>query len=367
MKRLGLALLTAVLLAALGTACNDTPQPCASTVSSLSAVQGAVSAASPGQTVCLADGTYGKLTVNASKSGRVNIQAEHPGQATLSGASLNGSHLVLSRFKVLGDEVTCQPGSTDIVVHQNLISGGYFGVDCGPTSSTNVNDPIISGNRFVGPFGEDAIRANRYHDTADPDSWGLLVIGNEFSNIRENGNHSDCFQSVWGGDHLAFIANYLHDNQCQGFFVKDQPASITGITVDDNLFLRNSAGCGPPATSCGQPAYLQIFGPYTGLSVTRNTMWPPSDVLAAFQSGSGADTVIAHNAIYRFWTSTAIGGSYFDNTVCKRESAPGGSWPTPNAEVVNCSPSFANPAIDDYRLGNGRGVDWAPAEQHYGP
>lgn len=366
MKRLAALILAAAVLGL--TACNNAPEPCAATVNSVSAVQGAVNSASPGQTVCLADGSYGKLAVNASKAKPgVMIQAEHPGGATIAGASLNGSNLILSRFRVIGDEVTVQPGASGMIVHQNLISGGYFGVDVGPTSSTSINDTIIAGNRFQGPFGEDGIRANRYHDTDDPGADGLLVVGNEFTGIRENGNHSDCFQSVWGGDHLSFILNYLHDNQCQGFFVKDQPASVNGITVDENLFLRNSAGCGPPATSCGQPAYLQIFGPYTGLKVTRNTMWPPSDVLAAFQNGSGADTVIAHNAIYRFWTSTPIGGSYFDNTVCKREATPGGSWPTPNAEVVNCSPSFANPAADDYRLGNGRGVDWAPADQHYGP
>jgi hypothetical protein len=35
---------------------------------------------------------------------------------------------------------------------------------------------------------------------------------------------------------------------------------------------------------------------------------------------------------------------------------------------VTCSPSFNNAAADDLRLiGSDRGVDWAPAEQHYGP
>ena len=34
---------------------------------------------------------------------------------------------------------------------------------------------------------------------------------------------------------------------------------------------------------------------------------------------------------------------------------------------VDCTPPFQDPSTDDYRLPDGRGVDWAPAEEHYGP
>ena len=87
------------------------------------------------------------------------------------------------------------------------------------------DDVTIRGNKFVGPFGEDAIRLNRYHD-ADGDGVGILIEGNEITNVRENGNHSDCLQSVWVGDHLIYRRNYLHDNRCQGFFVKDQATTV---------------------------------------------------------------------------------------------------------------------------------------------
>ena len=53
----------------------------------------------------------------------------------------------------------------------------------------------IVGNQLVGPFGEDAIHANRYH--------GLYVEGNEITQVRENGAHSDCLQTVWRGDHIS--------------------------------------------------------------------------------------------------------------------------------------------------------------------
>ena len=84
----------------------------------------------------LADGTYGRLSLDASpEEPGVTVRAERPGRAKLTGASLQGSHLTLSRFEIDG-EVTVEPGSTGMDVRHNRISGGYFGVNSGPTSST---------------------------------------------------------------------------------------------------------------------------------------------------------------------------------------------------------------------------------------
>ena len=179
--------------------------------------------------------------------------------------------ITLARFDVT-NEVTIQPGSTGMVVDHNRITGGYMGVNAGPTSSTQINDTAITNNKLVGPFGEDAIRLNRYHD-ADGDGIGVLIEGNEITGVRENGNHSDCLQTVWVGDHLVYRRNYLHDNRCQGFFVKDQASPVQGIVVEDNLFVRNNEPCEPPGSGCGQPSYFQVFGPYQGLIMKRNTIW----------------------------------------------------------------------------------------------
>jgi hypothetical protein len=186
--------------------------------------------------------------------------------------------------------------------------------------------------------------------------------------VRENGNHSDCLQTVWVGDHIVFRRNYLHDNRCQGFFVKDQASPVVGIAVENNLFVRNNEPCAPSAPGCGQPAYFQVFGPYSGFVMRRNTIWQ-GDVTTAFQGGTGADTRIEANVVSRFWTSTDLSGiAYLDNTRCSRE-ASGGLWPAlVPGETVDCSPPFNDPASDDFRLiGSARGVDWAPAELHFGP
>ncbi len=349
-----------------GDACNNV-------VSSASAAQSSVSAAAPGSVVCLADGSYGKLSLTATKSAPgVELRSEHPGGATIAGASLSGSRLTLSQFRVIGDEVTIQPGSTGMVVNRNLISGGYFGVDAGPTSSTYVNDVSVIGNKFQGPFGEDAIRANRYHDTAaDADSNGLLIQGNEITNVRENGNHSDCLQSVWGGDSLIFDRNYLHDNRCQGFFIKDQPATVTNVVASDNLFVRNGATC-DNAPGCGQPSYFQLFAPEANVHIFKNTIWTPeSGSPMTFRDQGWTNVELDHNVVYRLWTDTNLSSfSDHDNTYCKRETASGGVLPSATNSTTACSPPFPASSLaggDDYRLGNSRGVDWRPASEHYGP
>jgi len=349
------------------------PSECTTTVASVSAAQSAVSSAAVGSTVCLANGKYGKVALNASKAAPgVTLRAQNPGQATIESASLQGSHLTLARF-VIPNGVVIAPGANAMTVEHNRITGGGEGVDACPTERTWCAEMRIIGNQLIGPFGEDAIHANRYH--------GLYVEGNEITQVRENGNHSDCLQTVWRGDHIVFRRNYLHDNRCQGFFVKDQTLStaeipggpVEGITVEDNLFVRNKEPCGAPLSSCGQPMYFQPVGPYTGFVMKRNTIWGDGmDSIAAFRGegsgGIGSDTLLEGNVIYRLWTDwNMTPATLRNNTVCSRETGGGGSWSNPIGETKACSLSFANTAVDDYRLSGERGVDWAPSEVHYGP
>jgi Right handed beta helix region len=348
---------------------------CTTTAASVSAVQSAVSSAAAGSVVCLSNGSYGQLSLNATKAAPgVTVRAANAGQATIAGASLQGSNLTLARFLSTGS-IQIQPGANGMTVEHNKVTGGGQGIDACPSSSTTCNDMAIVGNELIGPFGEDAIHLNRYHD-GDGNGVGVLIEGNEITNVRENGNHSDCLQTVWVGDHIVFRKNYLHDNRCQGFFVKDQASlggvsgPIAGITVEDNLFVRNKEPCAPEAPGCGQPIYLQVFGPYSGFTMRRNTIWGDgADSIAAFREGTGSDTQIADNVIYRLWTDTNMSAATLtNNTVCKREAGSGGSWASARpGETTACSLGFQNAAADDYRIAGDRGVDWTPAEQHFGP
>ena len=118
--------------------------------------------------------------------------------------------------------------------------------------------------------------------------------------MRENGNHSDCLQTVWVGDHIVFRKNYLHDNRCQGFFVKDQASlggvsgPIHGLRVEDNLFLRNHEPCGPPLAELRAAALLPGLRPLHrlrdeaqhDLGRRRSTRSPPSAKAPAPTRGS---------------------------------------------------------------------------------
>jgi Right handed beta helix region len=339
-------------------------RPCTVTVPNVGAVASAVVSAAPGTVVCLAAGTYGKLTLSASKAGEVVVQPA--GAATIAGASLAGSHLTLEGFNVAGDEVTVQPGSNHMTVQFNRISGGYFGVQAGPTTTTTVDDVTIRGNQFVGNFGEDAIRLNRYHDS-DGDGIGALIEGNEITGVVENGEHNDCLQTVWVGDHLVFRRNYLHDNNCQGFFVKDQASAIDTVVVEDNLIVDHNLPC-QPASLC--PTWVlspvQIFGPLTSLRMANNTVWTPFRNGGVYARGSGWGRFeFVNNVVYRL--DAPDGSAPFanytasNNTACNRTG-----WPATGVTTA-CSLAFPNPAGRDYRLSAGRGVTWAPADQHYGP
>jgi hypothetical protein len=342
-------------------------------------ITSALSSAAPGEVVCVADGTYPSIELEGDVPGQgVEVRAENPGQATIEGVTISGVGITLARFDIQG-EVVVEAESREVTIAHDHITGGHFGIDACNSDTATCDDVKILGNQLEGPYGEDGIRANRYHD-ADGDGVGLLVEGNEFTGIRENGNHSDCLQAVWTGDHLVFRKNYLHDNRCQGFFVKDQDAlcgedgeegegvcgPVKGIRVEDNLLLRNHEPCAEGGTACGQPVYMHIFGPYSNAVITHNTIWGDHlDSQLALREGVPTGTRVEANAIYRFWTDTdASKADLRDNTLCRLE----GEWPKARpGESVECFPPFRDPAADDYRLTDGRGVDWAPAEEHYGP
>src|SRR3954453_17292880 len=155
------AAVTALVVAVLLLNASGAPgaPECTTTVSSTSAAASAVDAAAAGDTVCLTDGTYGKLTLNANKQAPgVTVRAEHPGQATLAGATLSGSYLTIAQFRMVGT-FDAQPGPPGMTADHNLFVGGsYFGVMAASSTTTTVNDVTITNNRFTGRFNEDAIR-----------------------------------------------------------------------------------------------------------------------------------------------------------------------------------------------------------------
>jgi hypothetical protein len=304
------------------------------------------------------------MTFNTNKSGEVTIQAQHPGSVTVGSIKTNGSNLKFTGLKFVNGALQLQPPANHIAIERNSFTGGGFAVDMA-SASANISDITIRANRMVGPFGEDAIRANRYHD-GDGDGIGLLVEGNEFTNVVQQGGstapHADLLQSVWGGDHIVFRKNYAHDNRAENFFIKDQPGTVNGVLVENNLMIRN----GVAAAGAGQPSIVNLYGPTSGMIVRKNTIWDTQGSSPIAWQGNGWGTITwDHNLLYRAWGSGSGGTWTLDsNTYCDWT----GTLPSASTSTKACSPTFTNVATDDYRVaGSDRGIDWRPADQVYGP
>jgi hypothetical protein len=343
---------------------------CTTTVSSVAAASSAVTSAATGSTICLTDGSYGRLSLSASKTKPgVTVQAQNPGGATLAGATMAGSWITLAQFKIQAGSVNVQPTSTGMKVDHNLMIGnrsGYAVYVCPGTTTVRCNDVAITNNRIQGSFNEDQIQANLYHD-ADGDGNGLLIEGNEFVGNVEWGNHDDVFQTVWVGDHLTFRKNYLHDFGGQGFFVKDQAAAIDGLRFEDNLLVRQNLPCDPTSLCpTWQLGAVQIFGPVKNVSIRHNTIWPGSGGGTQWLRGSGwgGPTVNSDNVFSNLNSDASgltTGYTASNDTYC------GGNGMPSTGQTSDCNPAFVDPASNDYRQANGRGVTWRVADQRYGP
>lgn len=344
---------------------------CTTTVSTVSTAARAVSTASPGDTVCLADGTYGRITLNATPSSPgVTLTAQHSGAASVAGVDMYGSRLTVSNLE-LTDSVDIETSSVGMKVEHNLIIGsrtGYGVVVCPATPPNHCDDAAVTGNKFVGSFDEDAIRANVYHD-GDRDGVGLLVEDNEFSGNEEWGGHNDVFQTVWVGDHLVLRGNYLHDFGGQGLFVKDQASAIDGFEVSNNLIVRQGLPCDPDLLCPSwQLSPFQLFGPISNGTISHNTIWP-TDV-GQFKGGGASllrdsgwsNVTVSDNVIDIGGTDAPSGLSGTNNTLCTDNS-----WTWWPGTTRDCSPAFLDQAAGDYRLANGRGVDWVPSDKVFGP
>ncbi len=348
----------------------STPPPtgCTSTVSSVSAAQTALSSASPGQVVCLADGTYGSLALSSTKAAPgVTLRAANPGSATIGSVQVSGSGYTISRFVIDGGVTIARNTDRTVVDHNRILAGNHYGVFvCTATPPDQCDDTKIVGNLFDGAMDEDQIRANVFHD-ADGDGIGLLVEGNEFRGNTERGGHNDVFQSVWVGDHLVFNRNYLHDFGGQGFFVKDQATAIKGFIANDNLIVDQDRPCEPSTLCTGyQLSPWQIYGPISGGEMRNNTVGWGAGGGTAVLTGSYTDIDFSNNVFDRL-SSTDGGGSVPTLTGTGNTYCNSSGWSVPAGTTKDCAPAFLNPAAGDYRLASGRGVTWVPADQHYGP
>ncbi len=346
---------------------------CDTSVASLAQAEQAVAKAAPGATVCLAAGTYsGKLSLAAKPAGYVTLTAAPGAHVGTGSIAISGSHLAVSDLWIHG-EVSLAAGASNIaIVHDDISNAGGVGGEgiVFETSDCMVpNAPKWSGCEAQAPISSIAILADHIHDIGSGasedaihlDNWrDVRIEGNELDHIIESGNHTDCLQSVYGGEGLVFDRNYEHDNDCQGIFVKDGDA--TDVSFVENLFVRDQIG--------SYANFAQIWN-VKGLTIEHNTIWDGKGLaLVADEASFQPTATVEHNLIATFTMEQPTGTPY---AMVERNNifgqAPWSFKPSRSDRTV-AHPRFVAPSRGDYRLTHNRrgiGIDWTPATQSYGP
>jgi len=341
---------------------------CDQTASSVSAAQSALSSISAGSVVCLADGSYGSLSISARRQAPgVTLRAKNPGGATLGGVSVSGAGIAIEGFVTGSANVSSS--ADGVAFRHNSISGGVYVIGNTSSYAKNVefSDNVIKPG--TGSGEKDTFMVQRFE--------GLRIEGNEIWVADEDGGHNDGLQTVWGGRGLIFKGNWIRGGAgSQGFFIKD--GEVTNVTFEDNLV----AGRPSKAPYAGSP--LQFFDVvpdpadpfYTGYGIVirNNTIWSNPNIVYARECQTKA-ILVEFNVMDGFsapdGTSCVLSQLTQDYNV-----VTGGSIGKRGAHDTSVTPTFASSSTQDWQLASGSagnfsagraGVTWRPADRSFGP
>jgi Right handed beta helix region len=306
----------------------------------------------------------------------VTVEPVPGSSVSLEGVSIaaNASGITVHDFSI-GGGVSLAAGDSHITIDHNDINGQASGGDGEGVETLSVNcsapgAPSYSGCTTTTPDSYLTINGNKIHgygegDTEDAihlNDWEHVTItANDIYDLEEHGNHTDAMQSVFGGHYMTFAYNYEHDNQAQGFFIKDGDASE--VTVTENLFLTNN--------NLGDDEYnVQVFNT-TGFTMTNNTVWDgQADIIRAEGAAETLTATVNHNVEQNFDVLNEGGPAYElseNNDIFKETPFTFTKGPQSKVEA---NPDFANPTSEDYELAsnpNNTGINWQPSEYIYGP
>jgi hypothetical protein len=357
------------------------PSPaCTQTFASVSAAASALSSAQGGSAICLSAGSYGHLTLSGTHAANVTVEPVPGASASLEGVNVapNSSYLTVHNFDI-GGGVSMGYGDSHITVDHNNIDGEApggtgEGVEDLTVNCTAPNAPRYSGCSSTAPDTYLTINGNEIHgygqggteDAIHLNNWEHVTIAdNDIYKLEEHGNHTDAMQSVFGGHYMTFERNFEHDNQSQGFFIKDGDASE--VTVNDNLFLRNN---NEPSLYPGGEYNIQLFDT-TGLTITNNTVWDgQDDILRAEGAAEALSATVNHNVEQTLDVLHESGPAYAVSEDYDIFAEEPWTFKMGAQSKVQAHPAFVDPAGEDYELASnpeGIGVNWQPSEYVYGP
>ena len=248
---------------------------CATTVSNESAARSAVQAASGGEVVCLAAGSYGIVDlkrIDKPINNRVTFRGVGERATTISALTWAGSSgLVIENLRSTGSVSGIHQYSADHITfrHMDVSSSEDCFRGIGADEDGGQTNIIIERN-FIHDCEEYAIRAqgrtpgwivrnNRferitedYIQSGDPTNWVVdhNVIGpGDFNRPAGYGGHPDIWQTLDSGEHIAFTNNLVQDtNESLGFIFGTccggDFSGFRDVTVTNNVFARTVYGVG---------------------------------------------------------------------------------------------------------------------------
>ena len=351
--------------------------PCSTTFASVTGLEAAVGSAPAGATLCLASGTYAGLTLRRGHGGVVTVEPAPGRRVSIGTGAIDGhrlvvavvfapgaGHIVLRGFYITG-EVELEPGDTAIGIDHNDISGGTYGIQLDSSNCAAPSAPTWPGCRPLAKISDTTISGNRIHDIVakadalNVDNYaGLRITGNDIYDIIEGGHHSDCLQSTFGGTDLVFDHNYEHDNECQGFFLKD--GDVSGATLDDNLFLSDQR---PALDGASSASSSQVWNT-AGFVAERNTIWDGKGLtLRCVSSRLPCTATVRDNILVSLTNGSGSAETFtLDEGRNRFARSPWSFRPSRSDAIVTGGgpgpPQDTPPGI---------GVDWNPGDQRYGP
>jgi hypothetical protein len=341
---------------------------CDQTVSSISAAQSALGSAAVGSVVCLANGSYGSLSLSVKRPAPgVTLRAQNPGGATLGGVNVSGGGVSIERF-VTGS-VDVSSTANGVAFRHDSISGGVYVIGSISSYAKNVE---FNGNLIkpgTGSGEKDTFMVQRFE--------GLRIENNQMWVADEDGGHNDGLQTVWGGRGLIFKGNWIRGGAgSQGFFIKD--GEVTNVTFEDNLV----AGRPSKAPYAGSPLQFYDTVPnaadpfYTGygILIRHNTIWSNPNTVYARECQN--KKLLVELNVMDGWGAPDGTSCVLSELTQDYNVVTGGTIGKRGAHDTSSQPTFADSVNQDWQLtsssaGNfsvGRaGVTWRPADRTYGP
>ena len=203
-----------------------------------------LSAAAPGQTICLASGRYGRFP-GAAMPGRVTLRArERAGphmrilfsdavDLTLDGMTIAGAELTGStRDITIRNSAFTAPVTIDGLENANVLleRNTHLDIDAPGDASPARIHLRYSSSQPSGVTVRDSLLAGGDADGIQTGA-GMAIVGNEFRHILQHGpNHTDAIQLL-GAPGTLVRGNYIHDSS-SGIVAYD---GLAGAVIEDNV------------------------------------------------------------------------------------------------------------------------------------